>query len=179
MTAAADVALFSLGLFTWTFVEYVIHGFMSHVYRTFVTPLHAAHHRDPHAVFTVGAWMPLALVTAIILFASGFCPASIFWLGIMAGFVTYEIEHYRIHFARPACEYEARLRLHHLAHHRAAPTACFGVTTRFWDRIFASEPERARMAAMEAAIAATEPLTGPTNARLALRPWILIRGPHF
>jgi|GEM_PF-795098 sterol desaturase/sphingolipid hydroxylase (fatty acid hydroxylase superfamily) len=177
MTAAADVVLFTLGLFTWTFVEYVIHGFMGHIYRTFVTPLHAAHHRDPHAVFTVGAWMPLALITLILLWAFGFAPATVFWLGIMAGFVTYEIEHYRIHFAQPSCAYEARLRLHHLAHHRAAPNACFGVTSRLWDRIFGSEPEPARMTAMENSVAGTKQLTGPTNARLALRPWVFLQGP--
>ena len=175
---AAKVALFVLGLFAWTFVEYVIHGFMSHVYRTFVTPLHEAHHRDPHADFTAGAWIPLALVTIILFFAFGFGPIGVFWVGIVAGFAAYETEHYRIHFARPACEYEARLRLHHLAHHRGAPRACFGITTRLWDRIFGSEPEHTRMAAMEAAVAGIEPLTGATNARLALRPWVFLRGSH-
>jgi sterol desaturase/sphingolipid hydroxylase (fatty acid hydroxylase superfamily) len=175
---AANLALFVLGLFAWTFVEYVIHGFMSHMYRTFVTPLHEAHHRDPHAVFTVGAWIPLGLATLIIVAIFGLGPVTVFWLGIMTGFAAYETEHYRIHFAQPACAYEARLRRYHLAHHRGAPNACFGVTGRFWDRVFGTEPERTRMAAMEARVAGTEPLTGATNARLALSPWIFLAGPR-
>lgn len=169
-----NLALLILGLLAWTFIEYVIHGFMSHRFQTFVTPLHEVHHRDPHAVFTVGAWIPLALATLILLWVLGFAPVSVFWLGVMFGFVAYEAEHYRIHFARPVCKYEARLRLHHLVHHHGAPNLCFGITSRLWDRIFASEPDRAWMAGMEASVAGTETLTGPTNARLALRPWVFL-----
>ncbi len=167
---------FVLGLFAWTFVEYVIHGFLSHRFQTFATPLHDAHHRDPHAVFTVGAWIPVALATAAILATSRFGLGTVFWLGLVAGFALYEAEHYRMHFCAPACRYEARLRLHHLAHHHGAPDACFGVTNRLWDRVFATEPERSRMEALEASVAAAKPLIGPTNARLALRPWLFLPG---
>ena len=43
-------------------VEYVIHGVLGHAHRTFVTGLHEVHHRDPRAVFALGAWIPTAVV---------------------------------------------------------------------------------------------------------------------
>src|SRR5690348_14376877 len=107
-------AMFLLGLFAWTFVEYVIHGFMSHIFETFATPLHAAHHRDPRAVFTVGAWLPVAIVSVVILSVFGLTLGAMVWLGIVSGFLGYELFHYRVHFAEPVCALERRLRLRHL-----------------------------------------------------------------
>lgn len=168
------IAMFVLGLFAWTLIEYVIHGFMSHIFETFATPLHAAHHRDPRAVFTVGAWLPVAIVTAIVLPVFGITPGVIVWLGIVAGFLCYELFHYRIHFAEPVCKLEQRLRLRHLAHHFEAPGQIFGVTNRWWDRLFGSEPDPARMKAMEASMGKIAPLTGASNFRLILRPWFFL-----
>src|SRR5208283_3723635 len=91
--------LFALGLFLWTFLEYVIHGFLSHVFTTFATPFHAEHHRNPRAVFTAGVWMPTAIVSALIFAIFGLTPATTLWLGIVAGFIGYEMIHYRYHFA--------------------------------------------------------------------------------
>src|SRR5260370_27319575 len=51
------IAIFILGLLAWTFIEYVIHGWLSHTFSTFVTPIPDVHHRDPHAIFTIGAWL--------------------------------------------------------------------------------------------------------------------------
>ena len=53
-----DTLIFAAGLFAWTIVEYVIHGVLGHAHRTFVTELHNVHHRDPRAVFAMGAWIP-------------------------------------------------------------------------------------------------------------------------
>jgi hypothetical protein len=50
--------LFIAGLLGWTFLEYAIHGWTGHRLATFVTPLHNVHHRDPRAVFALGAWLP-------------------------------------------------------------------------------------------------------------------------
>ena len=59
-----EVLIFAAGLFAWTLIEYVIHGVLGHAHRTFVTPLHDVHHRDPRAVFALGAWIPTAVVLA-------------------------------------------------------------------------------------------------------------------
>jgi sterol desaturase/sphingolipid hydroxylase (fatty acid hydroxylase superfamily) len=155
--------IFAAGLFAWTLLEYAIHGWMGHRMAGAVQRMHAAHHRDPARVFAIGAWPPVAAALIAAVYFGGFSSATIFLLGAAAGFAVYEIEHYRIHFARPACAYEARMRALHLAHHYAAPGRCFGVTVAWWDRVFGSEAparETARMIAAEPSIA---PLAGRSN----------------
>jgi len=167
-------AMFVLGLFAWTFLEYVIHGVLSHIFTTFATPLHNEHHRDPHAVFTVGAWLPTALISILVFGIFGLTPATTIWLGVVAGFLSYEFLHYRMHFVRPICALEDRMRTRHLAHHFREPTAIFGVTNSIWDRALGSEPDDARLAAMRASVAHTQPLLGPSNFRLIMRPWFFL-----
>jgi sterol desaturase/sphingolipid hydroxylase (fatty acid hydroxylase superfamily) len=159
--------LFAAGVFIWTLVEYVIHGVLSHRLRSFATPLHAAHHRDPHAVFTVGASIPVALATACGLWFFGLAPAMQFYLGLLCGFVAYEAIHYRIHFSAPRSGLEARLRARHLAHHMRAPKEIFGVTTALWDRVFGTEPAAPRMHELQDAVAGVAPLSGRSNWRRA------------
>src|SRR5262249_49780235 len=128
------------GVGVWTLLEYIIHGPLSHLFKTFVSPFHDVHHRDPHAVFTARAWLPLLAITLALVVLSGFHPAIFFFLGVVGGFIGYEVVHYRIHFARPRNALETRLRLRHLAHHTRRPNALFGVTSPFWDRVFGTEP---------------------------------------
>ena len=168
------LAMFAFGLFAWTFLEYGIHGVLSHIFETFATPLHDEHHRDPHAVFTVGAWLPTAVVSLLVFGIFGLTPASTVWLGIVAGFLSYEFLHYRMHFVRPWCALEDRMRTRHLAHHFREPAQIFGVTNRIWDRVFGSEPDDARLDEMRASVAPTRPLDGPSNFRLILRPWFFL-----
>jgi sterol desaturase/sphingolipid hydroxylase (fatty acid hydroxylase superfamily) len=164
-----DALAFVGGLFAWTIVEYVIHGVLGHAHRTFVTGLHEVHHRDPHAVFALGAWIPTAVVLAGAISWFGLAPGVIFYGGIVCGFGVYEYLHYRIHFASPASELEARLRARHLAHHTREPDAIFGVTTRIWDVVFGTEPSPERMRELAAAGARVAVLSGPSNLERVIR----------
>ena len=159
----ADFLIFVFGVFAWTLVEYVIHGVLAHEHRTFVTPLHDEHHRDPRAVFAMHSYIPTAIVFTLVLAIFGFAPGVIFLCGILAGFGVYELVHYRIHFATPSCALEARLRARHLAHHMAEPDAIFGVTTRLWDVVLGTEPEPDRMRELAARAAQIAPLSGHSN----------------
>ena len=134
--------LFLVGIASWGFVEYAIHGLLSHRFQTFVSPLHWQHHREPHAVFTAPlAWVPgFLLVYAALAFAVSPIPAAAFVLGLLSGFVRYEYVHWRIHFRAPRTDRERLLRSHHLAHHFRNPKAYCGVTTRVWDRVFGTLP---------------------------------------
>jgi dihydroceramide fatty acyl 2-hydroxylase len=165
---------FTVGLFAWTLVEYTIHGFLSHIFTTFVTRHHYGHHRDPHSVFTAGMWAPVALLSALIFGIFGLTPATAIWLGLVTGFLSYELVHYRIHFARPLCAHEDRMRTRHLAHHMKTPEQIFGVTNRIWDRVFGSEPDDAQMAELRASVATVAPLTGRSNFRRMFRPWTYV-----
>jgi sterol desaturase/sphingolipid hydroxylase (fatty acid hydroxylase superfamily) len=162
-------AIFASGLFAWTFLEYVIHGWLSHVFTTFATPLHAAHHKDPRAVFTVGAWLPILATWVVGALLIGWSPAMVFFSGAVCGFIGYEIFHYRIHFVRPVNNFEAGLRARHLIHHFHRPDATFGVTSALWDRVFSSELPEAEVTALTPLVASIPPIEGPSNANKILR----------
>jgi sterol desaturase/sphingolipid hydroxylase (fatty acid hydroxylase superfamily) len=162
LDALCIVGLFGAGLLTWTFLEYAVHGWMSHRFATFVVPFHQVHHRDPRAVFALGAWLP-ALLPLLIGAARGARGWTIFYGGILAGFAAYEVLHYRMHFCAPSCRAEARMRTRHLIHHYSAPTLCLGITTELWDRVFRTTAGGANGALLAARVASIAPLEGPSN----------------
>lgn len=129
-----QLALFALGLATWPLLEYAVHGWLSHCFRTPIAPYHREHHKDARRVFTSPtAWVPLAALVYL-LAGAGFA------LGLLCGFARYEYVHWRIHFREPRTARQRRLRAHHLAHHACSSNAFFGVTTRLWDRVFGTLP---------------------------------------
>ena len=158
-----DLASFAVGVFIWTFLEYVIHGWLSHTFRTFATPFHAVHHRDAHAVFAVRAWIPIAMVWTIMALLFRWTPWVIMFSGVLAGFAGYEAVHYRIHFQRPRGPVEDYLRSRHLVHHEYYANRCFGVTSALWDLAFGTEPMDAAMTALCESMHSRAPLAGPTN----------------
>ncbi len=159
---------FTAGLLSWTLLEYLIHGVLGHLYNTFVTPLHAVHHRDPRAVFAIGAWIPSLAVMALLLAVFGLAAEVLFYLGLLCGFFAYEIEHYRLHFAHRLLRFERRLRERHLVHHLRRSTMCLGVVSDLWDRIFGTEPDSQELAALCASVRNIAPLGGPSNLALLL-----------
>ena len=163
------IFVFVAGLFAWTLIEYVIHGVLGHAHRTFVTALHDVHHRDPHAVFALGAWVPTAVVLIGAIAWFGLAPGVVCYGGIVCGFAVYEYVHYRIHFVSPANAVEERLRARHLAHHTREPDAIFGVTSRIWDVVFGTEPEPERMRELAATGGRVAPLAGPSNLARMIR----------
>jgi sterol desaturase/sphingolipid hydroxylase (fatty acid hydroxylase superfamily) len=160
--AVGIAGLYIAGLLGWTFLEYVIHGWMGHRFATFVTPLHNVHHRDPRAVFALGAWLP-ALLPILIGTARGARGWTIFYTGMLTGFAGYEVMHYRMHFRAPSCGAEAWLRTRHLIHHYCAPALNFGVTTPLWDYVFKTDASGANAAALAARVASVAPLKGHSN----------------
>jgi sterol desaturase/sphingolipid hydroxylase (fatty acid hydroxylase superfamily) len=154
---------FGAGLLSWTLVEYAVHGWMGHLHATFVTPIHAVHHRDPRAVFAIGTWPPAVAIGALLLVFFGLAPGVVWYLGLFAGFAAYEVMHYRIHFASRLTPVEKRLRAHHLVHHLRRPTMCLGVTTSFWDKVFGTEPSGPQSAALYESVKDVPPLDGRSN----------------
>jgi hypothetical protein len=151
------------GFFGWGLVEYAIHGVLSHRFRTFVSPIHWGHHRNPAAVFTSPlAWLPAALLFYVAAeLALGRFLATGFIAGLLCGFARYELVHWRHHFREPRSARERLLRDHHLAHHFVNPSAYHGVTTRLWDRVFRSLPESFRDDYRR--VAERPPIAGPSN----------------
>jgi dihydroceramide fatty acyl 2-hydroxylase len=152
-----------IGFLFWGWLEYAVHGLLAHRWKTFVSPLHWNHHRDPRKVFTT----PVAVlpITLLIFGAAtllvGPLAAGCFVLGVLAGFFRYEWMHWRFHFREPRNPRERLLRSHHLAHHFCNARFYHGVSTRFWDRIFGTIPAGWR--ADYARVENRPPLSGRSN----------------
>jgi hypothetical protein len=166
------VAIFAAlagGLLAWTFVEYVIHAWLSHTFMTFATPFHQEHHRDPRRVFAIRMWLPLALTWIVALAIWGGAGGVIFYSGMLMGFAAYEWLHYRIHFAVPRGRWESWLRTRHLIHHSHAPGRGFGVTNNLWDAAFSSDLDQAVDWVHAGEAERTPPLGGSSNLAGILR----------
>src|SRR5260370_7487794 len=75
----SGIASFVAGVLAWTFLEYVIHAWLSHTFKTFATPFHDVHHKDPHRVFTIRAGIPVAFIWVGGLLLFGRVPGMIFF----------------------------------------------------------------------------------------------------
>ena len=70
---------------------------------------------------------------------------ALFWCyyaGLAAGYVTYDVMHYALHHGVPCSKRShcGRMRAYHARHHfPGQETAAFGVTSRFWDRVFGTQ----------------------------------------
>ncbi len=160
---AEIIGLLLAGFLFWGLLEYTIHGLLAHRWNTFVSPLHANHHRSPQNVFTspiVVLPVTLLLFGATTLVASPL-QASCFVGGALAGFCRYEWMHWRFHFREPRSKRERLLRSHHLAHHICNSRAYHGVSTRLWDRVFGTLP--AGWKEDYARVEDRAPLTGKSN----------------
>jgi len=165
----AILAAFAGGLLAWTFVEYVIHAWLSHTFTTFATPFHNEHHRDPRKVFAIRMWLPLAISWIVAVAIWGGASGVIFYSGILTGFAAYEWLHYRIHFAVPHWRWESWLRTRHLIHHSHAAGRGFGVTNNLWDSAFRSDLNRSVDWVYAEEAERTPPLSGSSNMRRILR----------
>ncbi|MBW2691445.1 MAG: sterol desaturase family protein [Deltaproteobacteria bacterium] len=160
---AETIGLLLAGFLFWGLLEYTIHGLLAHRWKTFVSPLHWNHHRDPRNVFTTPiAVVPITLLLfgATTLVASPL-QASCFVVGVLAGFSRYEWMHWRFHFRESRNNRGRLLRSHHLAHHFCNPRIYHGVSTRFWDRVFGTLP--AGWEKDYARVAERAPLEGRSN----------------
>lgn len=170
MTLLALALAFVLGFAAWPAIEYIVHGVLSHRFRTFVTPLHMGHHKQPRRVLTTPlAWVPAAtLIWVALVLAVGTPCATAGIAGLLLGFARYERLHWRIHFDTPRSERERILFAHHLAHHYRDPKNYHGVTTRFFDRVMGTLPDRCDED--YASVAGRPPLEKPADTFELYRP---------
>lgn len=140
---AAVVAYFVAGAFTWTLLEWLLHGqvFHSRQLRNPFAKEHARHHADP---LRMVGWprklLALAFVVvtliAILRLSLGRYDAAAFPIGLGLTYLVYESMHRIIHLRPPRTAYGRWLRLNHVQHHFHTPRRNFGVTTTVWDRLF-------------------------------------------
>lgn len=152
----------TLGLFLWSLVEYILHRFLFHIelalpdHPVAITAhflLHGIHHYLPMDKYRLV--MPptlfLALATpfyrlAHIVFYWDWYVAIMVFSGGIFGYICYDLTHYFLHHKQlPA--YWRSLKKYHLQHHFADFENGFGVTSRFWDWVFNTQLDYVKQAA--------------------------------
>jgi 4-hydroxysphinganine ceramide fatty acyl 2-hydroxylase len=139
---ASVAAFYALGLFAWSLTEYVFHRWVYHLeFGWLFSHGHDRHHEDPTS-YTAMPWfvtpvlfLPLQLTVAGWLGVHGFSSFVAGWFG---GFVAYSFMHHSLHHYKLPFAWYRHLQSQHRIHH-ALPETNFGVTMRFWDRVFGTE----------------------------------------
>jgi len=141
--------LFLFGVFSWSLAEYVMHRWLFHLelkhslVKAFHFAMHGYHHKEPRD--TNRLYMPpipalLFLGVFWVLFSLFFGQGAWFFLaGFELGYLFYSTVHFLVH-TRKAPKYFTWLWHHHLIHHYKEPERAYGVSSRFWDRIFRTMP---------------------------------------
>lgn len=151
MTTALMIGLaFAAGLLLWTFLEYVLHRFAFHERK--LGQRAAREHLEHHA--KVDHFAPLshklALAVPIVGAIFGVCwlvtsapVAAGLAVGVVTGWLSYEVLHRRIHVAAPLNAYGRWARRHHLSHHFGNAKLNHGVSSPFWDHVFGTHAPKA------------------------------------
>ncbi|MGK3962945.1 sterol desaturase family protein [Sorangium sp. So ce118] len=141
------LGLLVLGLFLWTFAEYVLHRYVFHYVgprlwqRRMHFVLHGVHHDFPQdadrLVMPLGASIPLGVVFYTLFRAIfGPVPADPLFVGFGLGYLVYDGTHYAIHHFRMTSRWGKWIKRHHMVHHHTGEHARWGVSSPLWDWVF-------------------------------------------
>jgi 4-hydroxysphinganine ceramide fatty acyl 2-hydroxylase len=145
------IGLFAVGLFVWTFVEYIMHRFVFH-YMPKDKPwalrmhfvFHGVHHDYPsdakRLVLPPSVSIPLATIFYFLFIA--ILPANYIWgffPGFILGYLIYDISHYAIHHFNFKGSIWKKIKQHHMLHHYQDPDKGYGVSSPIWDKVFGSD----------------------------------------
>ena len=142
------LAIFALGIFGFTIIEYVIHRWGFHYKpgkefnsKVILFLLHGYHHQFPNdktrlVAPPLMAW-PIAFAIGLGYWAmSG---PEYFWTlfgGTLAGYLFYDWSHYYTHHARnPKFFYGKMIRKAHMIHHYKLYHLNMGICTPLWDHV--------------------------------------------
>ena len=142
---------FLLGMFFWTFFEYLIHRFAFHFLaeseraQKIIYVMHGNHHeypRDKERLFMppVPSLILSSIIFSIMYGVAGLCKGSnfafAFFPGFLLGYLIYGSMHYAIHAWNPPYKWMKPLWRNHHLHHYKNELQGFGVSTTIWDRVF-------------------------------------------
>lgn len=143
-------AFFIGGLFVWTLIEYVLHRWVFHTAlpgelgRRIHFIMHGVHHdypNDTHRLVMVPSLsIPLAfIVYGIFWLLLGNVYVAPLFVGIVVGYLVYDMTHYAIHHYGFKSQYWLKLKVNHMKHHYQQPNRGYGVSSILWDIIFSSK----------------------------------------
>ncbi|KAK2751021.1 fatty acid alpha-hydroxylase [Myotisia sp. PD_48] len=151
---AGGAAYWIGGFLIWSLIEYVLHRCLFHVdnylpdNRVGISLhflLHGIHHYlpmdkyrlvMPPTLFVILATPFYKLAHAV--FYYNWSAAVMVYCGGIFGYICYDLTHYFLHHRNLPTYYKS-LKKYHLQHHFADYENGFGVTSRFWDKVFGTE----------------------------------------
>ena len=140
--------LFLTGVLTWGLIEYLIHRLVFHFEarsekgRNFVYSMHLNHHANPKAMDDLFASLRLSLPLALVYCALAWAVMSSWqatvylFIGLTAGYFSYEFLHYQAHHRAPRLRVFRYLKKYHMLHHHQTSALRFGVTSPVFDYLF-------------------------------------------
>lgn len=151
ITVLKFAIFFIFGIFIWSFMEYFLHRWAFHFkaktdrQKRLLFLVHGIHHDYPQdskrLVMPPAASLILAVFTYFILskittlFGSQFL-SSVIFAGIVTGYLYYDMVHYSQHHMTISNSYYKNLKEYHMKHHYQEPDLGFGISNKFWDKVF-------------------------------------------
>ncbi|OBA26758.1 Inositolphosphorylceramide-B hydroxylase [Hanseniaspora valbyensis NRRL Y-1626] len=149
MNSLGSIALFGVGMFVWTLIEYGLHRFLFHfdenlpnhsLFFTLHFLLHGCHHYLPMDKYRLVMPPTLFILLCYPFHKVVFAVLPYNWAcagfaGGMFGYTLYDMTHYFLHHKRLP-SYMRKLKKYHLEHHYKNYELGFGVTSWFWDKVF-------------------------------------------
>ncbi|WP_107038440.1 sterol desaturase family protein [Brumimicrobium mesophilum] len=146
---------FTIGFFSWTLAEYLMHRFLYHKikdssYDKGIQYLfHGIHHRYPtdndRMILPVVPSLFIAALFLGLFYLIFHAEALVFGAGFLIGYLVYMTIHWTIHsYSPPKNKFLSWWWLHHNIHHYQQHDRAFGVSTPIWDIIFRTMPKKNR-----------------------------------
>jgi len=146
LSAGVTVAMFTIGLVCFTWVEYNVHRYIFHMAPTtqrkadIQYTMHGVHHEFPKDKTRL-AMPPLLSITlsTILLLVFRLILGDLvfsFLPGFLAGYAAYLSVHYMVHAYPPPKNFLKALWVNHAVHHYKDGEAVFGVSSPLWDYIY-------------------------------------------
>jgi 4-hydroxysphinganine ceramide fatty acyl 2-hydroxylase len=146
------------GILLWTFAEYMVHRFVYHTetsspgFTKFQHNAHSHHHNYPKDKYRLAMPPVPSIVLSIVFFSLFYLVFNAFGVpnytfaffpGFWWGYLGYITIHYMQHVIRmPKYPPARKLWEHHAVHHYKNPYVAHGVSTRLWDWVFGTMPEK-------------------------------------
>ena len=146
----------AVGVFIWTFTEYVMHRFVFHYHphqlwaQKIFFMAHGVHHAQPQCktrlVMPPAASIPMALIFfALFQLIVGIVFGLPQWVsplfaGFVLGYLAYDMTHYATHHLPMHGKVLKYLKRYHMLHHFKTPDQRYGVSSPLWDIVFRTKP---------------------------------------
>ena len=146
-TFTSSLLLFFTGIFTWTFLEYILHRFVFHInYPKFQYMVHGVHHEFPRDKERL-LMPPLPGLLMIMILTSFFYLllwkyTFAFMTGFISGYMMYTFIHYIVHTWKPVKGLKFLWAHHHKHHNPVFEDKAFGVSSPLWDYVFGTMPPK-------------------------------------